>query len=145
MPCADDIKKKLDCADSMAPESHTASLIRILTSFTDRMRKTKVMLQTTIDAIKAILATDATIDNEERMQLIANLKRGAKAESRTPDRILRRQQAATRLGVCPKTLDNWTAQGAIRPVTIPGSTRAVGFRESDIDALIAGKPVQIAV
>ena len=38
-----------------------------------------------------------------------------------------------------RAVDNWTRAGILRKVTLPGRTRAAGFRESDIVALIDGK------
>ena len=37
-----------------------------------------------------------------------------------------------------EALDLWKRRGVLVPVTIPGSSRALGFRESDVEALIAG-------
>ena len=67
------------------------------------------------------------------------MRNGIKTKS-SPDRILRRKEAAERFAVCPKTLDNWKNRGILMPVTIPGTSRAIGYRESDINALIAGNP-----
>ncbi len=95
------------------------------------------MLQTTIDAIRAILSADPQVSAEERGALVETMKRGLKAEA-VHDRILRRPEAARRLGVGVKALDLWKRRGVLEPVTIPGSSRALGFRESDVEALIAG-------
>ena len=95
------------------------------------------MLQTTLDAVRAILSADPSINNEERKALVEALKNGVKAEARH-DRVLRRPEAARRLGVGVKALDLWKRRGVLVPVQIPGSSRALGFRESDIEALTAG-------
>ena len=95
------------------------------------------MFQTTIDAVKAILATDPSVNAEDRRALVEALRSGVKAEARH-DRVLRRPEVARRLGVSVKALDQWKRRGVLSPVTIPGSSRALGFRESDVEALIAG-------
>ena len=97
----------------------------------------RIMFQTTIDAVKAILATDPSVNAEDRRALVEALRSGVKAEARH-DRVLRRPEVARRLGVSVKALDQWKRRGVLSPVTIPGSSRALGFRESDVEALIAG-------
>ncbi len=95
------------------------------------------MLPTTLDAVKAILAADPSVNPDERKSLVETLKNGVKAEAKH-GQVLRRPEAARRLGVGVKALDLWKRRGVLVPVTIPGSSRALGFRESDVDALIAG-------
>lgn len=96
------------------------------------------MLSTTLGAVKAILATDPSVNSEERKALVEALKNGIKAEAKH-DRVLRRPEAARRMGVSVKALDQWKRRGVLVPVQIPGSSRALGFRESDVEALIAGE------
>jgi predicted site-specific integrase-resolvase len=57
----------------------------------------------------------------------------------TEPRILRRAEAARRLGASIRAVDNWHRCGIIHKVTLPGRKRACGFRESEINALIAGE------
>ena len=70
------------------------------------------MLQTTIDAVRAILAADPSVNADERKTLVETLKNGAKAEARH-DRVLRRPEAARRLGVGVKALDLWKRRGCL--------------------------------
>ena len=100
-------------------------------------RTRTIMLQTTIDAVKAILAADPSVNAEDRKALVEALKKGPRPGA-VHDRVLRRPEAASRLGVGVKALDLWKRRGVLVPVTIPGSSRALGFRESDVEALIAG-------
>lgn len=51
---------------------------------------------------------------------------------RTP-KILRRGQAAKRLGVHPNTLAGWVSRGWLKAVEMPGGE--MRFREDDVDAL----------
>ena len=46
-------------------------------------------------------------------------------------------EVARRLGRSPRAVDRLAAEGALRKVLLPGRTRAAGFRESDVAALIA--------
>ena len=103
-----------------------------------RHRTRTTMLQTTIDAVKAILSTDPSVNEEDKKALVEALKKGPGVAA-VHDRVLRRPEAARRLGVGVKALDLWKRRGVLEPVTIPGSSRALGFRESDVEALIAGK------
>ena len=54
--------------------------------------------------------------------------------------IIRRKEAAQRLGVTPKTLDVWASEGILKKIFIPGKkrVRAIGFRSADVDRLVAG-------
>lgn len=94
------------------------------------------MLTTTIDALKAILGTDTTVGRDQRQALVDIFRNGVGIEAK-PDRVLSRSEAAYRLGVSVKTLDLWKRKGIVKPVIIQGSSRAIGFRESDIAGLIA--------
>lgn len=100
------------------------------------------MQQTTIDAVKAILATDQSIDADERKNMVLMLKMGAGngPSKAVKDRIVSRKEFATRVGVTTRTIDNWRVKGYITPVIIPGKNRAVGYRERDVDGLIEGAP-----
>ena len=96
------------------------------------------MLPTTIDAVKAVLTADPSVNSDERKALVDMLRKGPKQPEAAHDRVLRRPEAARRLGVSVKALDLWKRRGVLVPVIIPGSSRALGFRESDVEALIAG-------
>lgn len=55
-----------------------------------------------------------------------------------PERIVRRDELAQRFGRSTRWADRMAAEGHIRKVTIPGRRRAMGFRASDVAALLAG-------
>lgn len=72
----------------------------------------------------------------ERQALLRELtKQPAPVE---PDRLLRPRDASARLGVTTRTVFNLLKSGAITRVILPGRTRALGIRNSEIEALIAG-------
>ena len=50
-------------------------------------------------------------------------------------KIIRRKEAASRLGVTPQTIDKWARQGIIKKHSIKGRIRSIGFRESEIDRI----------
>ena len=54
------------------------------------------------------------------------------------DRILRRAQVAKQFNVSLGAVDLWGKQGILKRIKLPGRTRAAGFRESDVAALVAG-------
>ncbi len=97
------------------------------------------MLSTTLEATKAILKADPSVKPDERSRLLALLRNGCQKEpsimSSVP-RLMRRREAAKLLGVTPRTVDNLAMAGALPRVKLPGRSRSVGFRESDVKALI---------
>lgn len=102
------------------------------------------MLDTTQEAVKAMLRADPSLTPADRSRIIAAIRNhGTKTEDTTPakpePRIIRRAEAARRLGVGLRCLDNWHRCGILAKVTMPGRVRAAGFRDSDVVALIEGK------
>ena len=98
------------------------------------------MLQTTQDAVRALLKTDPSLTPQDRTAILDRLRSHTKdpAAPANASRLIRRNDAAERLGVTPRTIDYWTKQGILTKFKLPGRTRANGFRESDIEALIQG-------
>ena len=62
----------------------------------------------------------------------------ATAAAATTWRILRRAEVAQRLSRSPRAVDYLAAAGVLRRVRLPGRSRAAGFLESDVSALIGG-------
>ncbi len=100
------------------------------------------MLPTTIEATKAIFKADPSLTPAERTRIVALLLNSG-ANTPTPKdaipRLLKRDEVARRLGCTPRTVDNLAASGALPRVKLPGRSRSVGFRESDVTALIEGR------
>ena len=100
------------------------------------------MLPTTIEATRALLKTDHTLTPADRARLISTLRGHGKKDSRgaTPiasePRLIRRAEAARRLGCSLRAVDSWARDGILRKVTLPGRVRAAGFREADLVRLI---------
>ncbi len=59
-----------------------------------------------------------------------------------PECLLRRKETARRLGVTQRAVDRLAAAGYLPRVRLPGRVRAVGFRESDVSAIIEGAAAQ---
>jgi hypothetical protein len=100
------------------------------------------MLDTTYDAIKAILRADPSVPMPERNHHLALLRNGPSApkpEPGTPGvpRILRRKTAAERLGRSLRGVDMLAQQGILRKIKLPGRQRAAGFLEHDVNKLLA--------
>ncbi len=97
------------------------------------------MLPSTREAIAAILRADPSIDAATRA---AVLKAGSQPAIDRPqtDTLLRVPQVAQILGRTPRSVHQLAKRGILRKVTFPGSTRAAGFRRSDVEALIATGP-----
>jgi predicted DNA-binding transcriptional regulator AlpA len=87
------------------------------------------------------LAADSTITGDVRKAVLAALDRitrGQPVEHAPAARLLRRREAAARLGCCPRSLDRWAKLGLLPRVRLPGFSRASGFSEAAVAALIAG-------
>jgi len=102
------------------------------------------MLPTTIQILKSGLQADPSITPSERARLLALLRKGASAPKTetTSDRVarlIRRREAAARLGCSLRTIDKLGAQGVLRKRRLPGRLRSSGFLESDVTALITEK------
>jgi hypothetical protein len=99
------------------------------------------MLPTTIDVFRAGLKSDPTISPAERARLLALVRNGptpankAEAQPETGPRIIRRAEVARRLSVSLRTVDKLP----VAKFKLPGRTRAAGFLESDINALLVEK------
>ena len=99
------------------------------------------MLNTTIDAIRAVLRMDPTVSTPERVKILYRLRRGElpkRPETPAVARLLRREAVAERLCCSLRMVDHLAVQGILRRVTFPGRKRAGGFREVDVEALING-------
>lgn len=96
------------------------------------------MLDTSKQAIAAIVKADPSVSQRDRARLIAYLNNPEPATSTTPGKILKRRIVAERAGRSVRTIDNWTKAGLLRAVKLPGQTRAIGFRAADVEALLGG-------
>lgn len=86
---------------------------------------------------RLITAIAAMPDRDPRLKtLAAALSQGAAVAG--PDRLIRRADAAARLGRTQRFIDRLAADGILTRVRIPGRKRACGFRESEVMALIEG-------
>lgn len=79
----------------------------------------------------------AGLSAQDRKELIHELV-GRKTEVRAA-RILRRAEVAARFSVSLRAVDLWSRKGLIKRRVLPGRTRAAGFLESDVEALMQGQ------
>jgi predicted DNA-binding transcriptional regulator AlpA len=102
------------------------------------------MLATTLDIIRSGLKADPSLTPADRTRLLALLRQ----ERNTPKpetaveriaRIIRRSEAARRLGCSLRLVDRLAKDGILPKRRLPNRQRAAGFLEADVDALIAGK------
>ena len=95
------------------------------------------MLETTLTAVKAIIMADPSVSFEMRGQIVDAIRQVGKSGGRkVAEVVVRRMDAAARLGISVKTLDLWRREGRLTPVSFGVGTRVVGFRESDLDAIL---------
>jgi len=102
------------------------------------------MLNSTLEIIRASLRADPSVTPAGRADLLALLRNGAPAKVMdehvpAPARILRRDEVAQRLACSVRAVDHWAQQGLLKKIRLPGRSRAVGFRETDVQALINGQ------
>ena len=101
-------------------------------------------LETTVQAVAAVLKSDPTVTPKSRSEFLATLRNGARntkpetASDRVP-RIIRRREAAARLSCSLRTIDKLNVQGILQKRKLPGRVRSSGFLESDMVALITQK------
>ena len=101
------------------------------------------MLNTTKDAVRAILKADPSLTPADRSRILAGIRNHGKEKtpkSTPPEerRIIRRAEAARRLGVSLRAIDTWAAQGILRKIKLPRRTRACGFSSTEIERLATG-------
>jgi len=101
----------------------------------------KPMLPTTLKLIRTAFESDPTVPVPHRRRLLALLRDGAAPEARAPStpsepRILRRAEAARRLGCSLRLVDRLARDGTLPKRKLPGRQRAAGVLESDLLALL---------
>ncbi len=102
------------------------------------------MLDTTIDAVRALLRTDPSITPRDRTLLLSRLRYGPEPPA-TPiappapelPKVCSRATAAKAMDRSLRFVDSLAKQGLLPKVTLPGRKRAIGFRQEDIQRLIA--------
>jgi len=101
------------------------------------------MLPTTFDAMKAMLRADPSVSPGDRARLLVQLRNGPAKLDPVPaaseSRLIRRSECARRLAVSVRCVDNWAKKGILEKRILPGHTRASGFLESAVSALIHGE------
>ena len=111
------------------------------------------MTSTTLDIVRAAFRADPTLGPADRNRLLAILRNGGRPEAtpattptapttREPLRVIRRAEAAARLSVALRTVDDLARRGVLHKFTLPGRTRAAGFAERDVERLIEGRGMQ---
>jgi predicted DNA-binding transcriptional regulator AlpA len=108
------------------------------------------MLETTLKIMRSGLEADPSLTPADRARLMATLRNGGTPQSKTAaatpnagPKILRRKQAAKLYECSVRLIDRLAQQGFLKKVRLPGRTRAAGFLESDIEALITTTPNSI--
>jgi hypothetical protein len=101
------------------------------------------MMTHTLEIIRTALKADNSVAASDRARFLATIRNGG---SQAPEparlvepRLIRRAEAARRLGCSLRLVDRLAKDGALAKRKLPGRKRAAGFLESDLLALIAGK------
>jgi len=67
---------------------------------------------------------------------LATLGQRSNLQGRQTESIERAKVVCGRLSICRRSLTNLVRRGALKPVRLPGCTRAIGFRRSEVDKLM---------
>jgi hypothetical protein len=99
------------------------------------------MLATTRDIVRSALNGDPTLSPTERSRLLRRLSEPNESipspvQLGNGPRILRRREAAERLGLSVRSVDKLCKEGSLAKYRLPGRVRACGILESDLLAMI---------
>jgi len=99
------------------------------------------MLETTKQAVRAILAADSTVDKTEAAYWVRQLARPepwkTEAASPLPRRMTRREVIAA-TGLSSATISKLAANGTLEKVLPKGNRRGMGFTERSVRAFLGG-------
>ena len=98
------------------------------------------MLENSVQVIQAVLKGDPTVSPVERREFLKLLVNGKPALERPASngpRIIRRREAAERLGRTVRSIDQLCQQGILTRVKLPNRVRAGGILESSLTAAIS--------
>jgi hypothetical protein len=103
-----------------------------------------MLASTTLDIIRSALRSDPNTAPAERKRLLHLLQHGPPppppAEATPPEvRLVRRVEAARRLGCSVRMIDRLAAEGLLAKRRLPLRKRAAGILESDLVQLIQAR------
>lgn len=96
------------------------------------------MTESTAAVLIAILKADSSITPQNRSEVLALLRNGSTTRT-TEAKLLRRAQAADKLGVSLNTLDRLCRTGALTKRKFPNRKRSAGISQAEVDAFITGR------
>jgi predicted DNA-binding transcriptional regulator AlpA len=98
------------------------------------------MMSHTIEIIKTALKADNSVSASDRARVLATIRNGGSKSPETArfaePRLIRRAEAAHRLGCSLRLIDRLAKDGALVKRKLPGRKRSAGFLEADVVALI---------
>ena len=100
------------------------------------------MEKCTREVCRSVIKADQSMTIEQRNRLLAVLNNPEILDNKSAPvepRLLRRAEAAHRLGIGLRALDGLCRGGALPKVKLPGRIRSCGVREADLLALIEGR------
>jgi len=104
------------------------------------------MLPTTVDAVRALLKADPSVTPADRGRIVGLIRdHGREPQVEKPERIgtriMRRAEVARRFGRSLRFVDNLAVEGVLTRVQLPGRKRACGYREDEVERVLAGSGV----
>jgi hypothetical protein len=99
------------------------------------------MLENSVEIIRSVLKTDPTVSALQRRELLGLLVNGRPAEApsaATGPSIIRRKEAARRLGRTVRSIDELCSAGILTKVKFANRKRSAGILESSLVGAISG-------
>ena len=100
------------------------------------------MKQGTLVAIRAVIESDPPKSDKDRVEVLNALGLGTEPDA-PHDKLISFEDVAKRLGRSKRAVFMLARRGVIPRATFPGSQRAAGVRESDLQKLIEKMGVQV--
>lgn len=100
------------------------------------------MLNTTLDAFRALLKADPSVSPQQRAELLTLVRHGPhapklEAPQGSEVRVLTRNATAQMLNRSTRFVDRVASEGLLRKIKLPNRRRAIGFAQADVERLIA--------
>ncbi len=105
------------------------------------------MLNTTFDAVKALLKADPTLMPADRARIVERVRNHGRAietnqkNAKQENHILPRREVARRFNRSLRFVDHLAKAGTLRRVKMPGRKRACGFLAEDVERLMTAEGV----
>lgn len=85
------------------------------------------------------MSSDPSVTPEQRKAVLDTACAAPGKKENAMPRIIRRDEVARLLGVSVKRIDQLARANVLRRITVPGTSRAIGFAEASVRAIVEEK------